>query len=184
YACNLTGSVGKCTQAAAGGDPRGLCGMMGGQPGCKATCNAAGFCAYPGASVLCGTAASCVGSASPTILTASQACDGKGSCVDQPSVDCSPYNCVANACPTSCSDDSFCSTGNKCGDTPPTCGGHRPPGAKCTLASDCESGFCADGVCCTSACTGACQRCDLPPPAGGMADGQCRVPVGSDPDAD
>ena len=50
-----------------------------------------------------------------------------------------------------------------------------PLGAECELAADCQSGFCADGVCCNVACTGACVSCNqsdqmgecVPVPAGG-----------------
>lgn len=35
-----------------------------------------------------------------------------------------------------------------------------PTGDACAQAADCESGFCVDGVCCATACTGACERCD------------------------
>jgi len=35
-----------------------------------------------------------------------------------------------------------------------------PTGSTCAQAADCESGFCVDGICCGSACTGACERCD------------------------
>jgi uncharacterized protein (TIGR03382 family) len=35
-----------------------------------------------------------------------------------------------------------------------------PTAKACTLAADCASGFCVDGVCCETACTGACERCD------------------------
>ncbi len=33
-------------------------------------------------------------------------------------------------------------------------------GVPCALASECESGFCVDGVCCESACSEVCSRCD------------------------
>ncbi len=32
-------------------------------------------------------------------------------------------------------------------------------GVKCSLASDCESGHCVEGLCCDSACTGGCLTC-------------------------
>ncbi|MFI5298875.1 MAG: FG-GAP repeat protein, partial [Polyangiales bacterium] len=44
-------------------------------------------------------------------------------------------------------------------------------GASCTLGSHCASGACADGICCTTACTGACNAC-LASRTGG-ADGTC-----------
>ena len=34
-----------------------------------------------------------------------------------------------------------------------------PLGAACANRSDCSSGFCEDGVCCNSACGGACMSC-------------------------
>ncbi len=33
-------------------------------------------------------------------------------------------------------------------------------GNACAQSADCESGFCVDGVCCATACTGSCERCD------------------------
>ena len=41
--------------------------------------------------------------------------------------------------------------------------GTRPKkdnGAGCTAAGDCLSNFCADGICCATACTGACVSCN------------------------
>jgi hypothetical protein len=42
--------------------------------------------------------------------------------------------------------------------------GPRPKGngQPCGAAADCNSGFCVDGVCCESACAGACHACNLP----------------------
>jgi hypothetical protein len=34
-----------------------------------------------------------------------------------------------------------------------------PPNQTCTVAAQCASGFCVDGVCCGTACDGACQSC-------------------------
>lgn len=49
------------------------------------------------------------------------------------------------------------------------------PGASCTQGEECKSGFCADGVCCDSACGGGvaddCQACSVA--AGAAADGAC-----------
>ena len=50
-------------------------------------------------------------------------------------------------------------------------------GQACDVGRECESGFCADEVCCDSACTGTCHACAL---AGSM--GICTtVPPGEDP---
>lgn len=46
-------------------------------------------------------------------------------------------------------------------------------GEPCSLASECASGFCVEGVCCDSACTGQCETC------AGATPGQCQaVPAG------
>ena len=53
--------------------------------------------------------------------------------------------------------------------------GPQPVGALCTATQDCESGFCADGICCATACGESCRSCAVP---GQM--GQCLpVPAGS-----
>src|SRR5215510_11459024 len=38
----------------------------------------------------------------------------------------------------------------------------RPIGDGCSTGADCESTFCADGVCCNEACTGPNEICDAP----------------------
>ena len=61
--------------------------------------------------------------------------------------------------------------------------GKKPLGAVCAAARECESGFCADGVCCNVACTGACVSCQEPgklgqctPGAGGAHRSPRRLP--------
>lgn len=41
-----------------------------------------------------------------------------------------------------------------------------PNGAACLVGTQCVSTFCADGVCCDTACTGGNVRCDIPPSPG------------------
>jgi hypothetical protein len=52
-----------------------------------------------------------------------------------------------------------------------------PTGAACGCGAACQTGFCVDGVCCNSACTGTCQRCNLPDRPGWCAP----VPAGEPP---
>ena len=53
----------------------------------------------------------------------------------------------------------------------------QPLGTPCALGSDCQSGFCADGVCCSTACTEVCRSC-----AAQGSVGTCLpVDVGTDP---
>src|SRR5512143_2968008 len=59
---------------------------------------------------------------------------------------------------------SGCSDGAQNGDESAVdCGGSCPPcaaGKTCSTGSDCATTFCADGVCCDTACTGACISCN------------------------
>jgi len=50
-------------------------------------------------------------------------------------------------------------------------------GGSCTLARDCKSGFCSEGVCCRSDCSGLCQSCTVEGSVGTCTS----VPVGADP---
>jgi MYXO-CTERM domain-containing protein len=56
-------------------------------------------------------------------------------------------------------------------------------GQSCTVAADCQSGECVEGVCCSSACTGPCESC-LGSKTGG-ASGTCApIAANTDPDAE
>jgi hypothetical protein len=55
--------------------------------------------------------------------------------------------------------------------------GPRPPGAVCTLPSECVSGACWGGVCCDSACDVGCTSCSIAD--GAPSDGTC-TPLGPD----
>ena len=64
------------------------------------------------------------------------------------------------------------------GSDTPSDGGN---GGACTAASGCSSGFCVDGVCCETACGGACNACSSAKT--GAADGLCRpITAATDPD--
>ncbi len=55
--------------------------------------------------------------------------------------------------------------------------GKRPIGASCAGDGDCNSGICAQGTCCATACDGICLSCALPGSAGSCTS----VPAGQDP---
>jgi len=69
-----------------------------------------------------------------------------------------------------CCSVATCPSGSVCGDAtaknPGTC--VRADGQTCATADECKSGYCVDGVCCESGCTGQCEACDVP---GGL--GKC-----------
>lgn len=51
-------------------------------------------------------------------------------------------------------------------------------GVTCTANGDCQSGFCADGVCCNTGCAGTCEKCSLAATLGTCSP----IPVNTDPD--
>jgi len=89
-----------------------------------------------------------------------EACGADGLCVPTPAGSLDP------ACPdTACDGQGACAL---------------RAGEACTTASQCVTGHCVDGVCCTSACEGTCEACQLsetgicaPIPAGEDPDGEC-----------
>src|SRR5690606_8798909 len=80
---------------------------------------------------------------------------------------------VRRVCPTSGAGGDDASSGAGVGASPGGiggAGGHTaggggatltPLGETCAGGSECDSGFCVDGVCCSGSCDGACQACDL-----------------------
>lgn len=73
----------------------------------------------------------------------------------------SPYRCdgAGATCPTSCASDAACATGFTCA-ADKTCKKQR--GQDCSSGTECATGACADGVCCDTSCTGACDACNIP----------------------
>jgi hypothetical protein len=157
HACNVPGLEGHCVAARAGTDPHQQCAPEPANPcGRDGLCDGAGACRVAAAGTACGS-----GSCTNGMLMQSPACDGAGKCAPGAVMSCAPYACAsATACATTCTPPA-----NGC--LPPavcdngSCGKHAD-GQPCNGAGECQSGFCAQDVCCDSACTGACQACDLP----------------------
>jgi len=113
-----------------------------------------------------------------------KACDGKGACY----VVCEGKICTTNlcvdgkccdtACTGTCTACNVKSSEGKCSNLPKwskdvnastTCTGgnacdgqgtcKKIDGQKCSSAIDCVSGYCVDGRCCNSTCTGTCKSC-------------------------
>lgn len=137
-ACNLTALLGVCSPVKAGIDD--MCSGM-------SSCDATGTCKKATGQTCTGAAdctsgncvdGHCCGTAS---CGACQACTGGGG------------TCVA----VNNAEDADSCSGTKSCDATAMC---KPKaGQACTAASQCGSGFCADGVCCNAACTGACESC-------------------------
>ena len=162
--CDQTGSVGRCSVVSTGiadpdceADDVSTCGHTG-------RCDGTGSCALYPENTVC-AASSCSG----VQENAARTCDGRGTCRDAQLIDCTPYLCSEGTCETSCDPtrSDSCADGLPCvplvqnGVTIGVCG-PRKNGQQCSDASDCESGECVDGVCCESACEGACRSCNLP----------------------
>ncbi|MDC3956593.1 hypothetical protein [Polyangium jinanense] len=115
-------------------------------------------------------------------------CNGAGACKKAPAqtcggaAECLSGHCVDGvccnaACSSTCMACNVAGSVGTCTNVPvatedaPTCTGtnacdgagtcKKDSGQPCAGAVDCVSGFCADGVCCNSACDTACFACDL-----------------------
>ena len=93
-----------------------------------------------------------------TALSA-RTCNATGECQMAMQTPCGAYTCdnTAAACRTSCSDDPDCASGHVC--EMGACVAILENGVACDRDEQCQSGFCADGVCCDSVCDGVCQSC-------------------------
>jgi hypothetical protein len=156
--CNLT-NKGTCTAVPAGQDPLAQCAAT--DPttcGTTGTCDGAGKCAFTPGGTVC-QMPTCTGSTQ----TLAERCDGAGHCGTATTQGCDPYECgTGGSCLSICSADKDCTVG--------TCiamsCGKKPLGAPCAAGTECGLGFCAQGVCCSSACTQTCMSCALAGSAG------------------
>jgi hypothetical protein len=173
-----SGQDGTCGNIVAGSDPDDECpALVPSTCGTSGACNGAGACALYASGTACGPP-----SCSSGTLT-SGACNGSGACV-QTQTSCAPYTCAdATSCFTVCNDSGQCASGAFCDVTTHTCKSAAANGTACQAGSQCKSGFCVEGVCCDSACSGICQSCAAA--TNGGQDGTCAFAVaGSDPGDD
>ncbi|MFO0710838.1 MAG: MYXO-CTERM sorting domain-containing protein [Sandaracinus sp.] len=122
----------------------------------------------------CGEAA-CVGGRLVTEAT----CSSAGACTSGVPVRCAAGYCAdGTTCATTCSDgacpgDSYCAPSG-------VCELRRANASSCLSDDECDSGFCVDRLCCSDACTGTCESCQVP---GSI--GSCTiVPAMTDPDGE
>jgi hypothetical protein len=174
--CGLPGTLGTCTNVATGSaDPARLCKDQGATScGTNGKCQA-GACQKYASGTACGAATCPAGSVT---FTGTPTCDGAGSCVRPAASSCFPYVCGSAACKAACTSDADCDLPAVC--TNGACG-LKAPGRTCASGAECKSGFCSQGVCCTTSCTGTCKSCNVSAATAGTC---TSVPAGQpDPQA-
>jgi len=199
--CDLEGSAGACTPLPLG-TIEAACGVFvcdGVGGACPATCTSDDGCVADhfcdgqgacrpdlGAGAACGRDAQCGARVCSAGVCCATACDEAcETCVAEPGT-CTPLadgaaaaacgamlcDGVGGACPATCAGDADCAASHFC-DGQGACLPDVGAGEACGRDAVCAAGTsCVDGVCCTSACGGACERCDLP-----SHEGAC-TPVG------
>jgi hypothetical protein len=174
HACNLPDNIGTCVAIARGGAPvHDVCEKQSPQScGTNGLCDGDGHCAVYDATTVCGDASCDKGS---NTFVHEAHCDGFGTCAGAGTpLSCAPFTCRPDGkgCADRCGSTSECVQPNVCS------GGSCGPignGLPCRNASQCQSGFCVDGVCCNAPCTEQCMACDLTPSLGTCA----QVPAGN-----
>ena len=175
-ACNVTGSLGTCTNVPATQDPHAAC-----------TANAAncklGKCAGDG-TCNASNSTSCGATTCAIDTRTDHVCVG-GVCTS-PTTLCGAYLCNGNGCGTTCVSDAGCAAADYCAQSG-FCVARKTQGSMCNLATTadckvlgcraCASGNCVDGFCCDAACGGACNACSVA--AGATTDGTCATASGS-----
>lgn len=163
---NVSGTNGTCSAVKAGTDPKNAC-----APDSPATCGQDGACDGTGGcelyfrlatKVVCGPAGCDGNKAAQKVCTGAFAC----SFDTASALDCGAQKCEAGSCaPCVTTSDcavpasTYCAAGGRC---LPKLG----QGAVCAADEECDTGHCVDGVCCNTACDGACEWCGVATPAG------------------
>lgn len=168
---------GECGPAKSGTDPRGDCSTDAPEScGDTGKCDGTGACQKYPAGTQC-SSSTCSGG----VKTLPKLCDGSGQCVAAGTENCNPKVCNGDVCSSDCVGDSSCSTGEYCDTLTGNCTTKLAKGQNCQAANQCSTGFCVDGSCCESACTGSCMACN-----GALTiaqSGTCAaVTAGTDPD--
>ena len=154
--CNGDMAAPACIPVPAGDDPLGAC-----ETEAVSTCGTNGVCDGAGRCRLYDQTTACGAISCDQGLLSIPLCDGRGACEDT-AVSCGGYLCEsAGSCKDTCTTDADCSEGFLCDDGSCTVETPLTLGAPCIAGASCESGNCADGVCCDTACDGECHSCRL-----------------------
>ena len=91
-------------------------------------------------------------------------CDGAGNCPGLVTMPCGSTQCLnTTTCLNACSATAPCPGTTTFCNTAGVCQAKKALSAACTTTAECASGFCADNVCCSRACNGACESCAVTP---------------------
>jgi hypothetical protein len=156
-ACDVSGNIGKCSPVVSGA-PHGS------RPACTTDGTVCGGACAAGNTALCtyGSGATCrAASCTNGTATLPATCNASGACPAVQTQSCAPFVCGATACLSSCTNDGQCATGDYCNQSSSQCQAKKGLGNPCIGANECQSNFCVDGVCCSSACAGQCQACNV-----------------------
>lgn len=165
-----SGADGGCGNIGTGADPDDECGT--------GTCSGAGVCSMGSAGVTCTANGQCASGFCADGVCCNNACTGtcqactaakKGSGTNGTCGTIAAYADPDNECyQGTCNGSGACIAGAN--------------GNLCSTTNDCTSGFCVDGICCNSACTGLCQACSTAKKGSG-ANGTCgNIAYDVDPD--
>jgi len=174
HSCKLLGAQGTCSAIGEGQDAEGDCPQEPPEScGRTGKCSAANTCALYADGQPCAAAACGASSQS-----SARSCDGAGVCRPAVVTACGIYACNGLVCAASCATDAHCAVGYYC--AAPDCVPKLDVAMPCAASNQCASGFCADGVCCATDCSGACKSCATPTvgtctnyAAGTDSDGEC-----------
>jgi hypothetical protein len=173
-ACDIAGSVGTCTEVPDNEDPDNECATD-----MVSTCRRDGMCDGQGACRKYAAGTECAPAmCSGTTQSSNRTCDGNGTCQAATTETCM-QGCANGVCPAPCGANNPCLAGLYC-DATAVCKPKKAMGLSCTTGDECTLGFCVDGVCCGSACTGTCQACNLPGSIGNCTP----VPINQDPNTE
>ncbi len=163
--CGEEGGEGACVAAEDGSDPEEDC-----EAEEMSSCGLDGLCGG-GACRLWAEGTPCAAPAcADGFFTEERFCDGAGSCATKLPSDCPggfACNATGTGCRGSCATQAHCQDFYRCDTSTRECEPMRCRGSVCESDEQCLPGSdgvarCVDGVCCESACDGACEACDIP----------------------